>query len=98
MFLQKNVSFSLDKQAGVWYNMRVVTGLIACTNPTIQRQQVPVKRGRKASFLPRRSYKRKPWDTAVCLCESFSVKHALREKDFFFCPLFVKRTHKFTGR
>ena len=44
MFLQKNVSISLDKQAGVCYNMQVVTGARIRTSPTIQRQQVPVKR------------------------------------------------------
>lgn len=44
MFLQKIVSFSLDKSTGAWYNLQVVTGVIACTSPTIQRQQVPVKR------------------------------------------------------
>ena len=72
MFLQKNVSFSLDKQAGVCYNKLVVTGVRIRTNPTVQRQQVPVKRSRKECSLPRRSYKRKPWDTAVCLCVSLS--------------------------
>jgi hypothetical protein len=87
MFLQKIVSFSLDKRTGAWYNVRVVTGVYICTSPTIQRQQVPVKRGRKVKLPCRGDHinasRRIP---VVCLCESFSVKRALREKDFFFCP------------
>jgi hypothetical protein len=40
----ENILFSLDKSKAAWYNLRVVTGLCICTSPTIQRQQVPVKR------------------------------------------------------